>query len=187
MKSNLHRWKGFALGMLGGVAGLLAMRSYWQKVAPALEEQASQQDTRNEGEQATQPLEDISIFGKQYREEESSTAALGRIIYQSITGQEPETQETKTMLSYLVHWAYGILQGGVYGALQSGAGWPDLKGGLLFGTALWLYGDEAIVPLLGLQSGPTAVSPIQHANRLGAHLAYGAATALATQTLRRII
>jgi hypothetical protein len=44
-----------------------------------------------------------------------------------------------------------------------------------------------VVPVLGLQSGPTAVPPVQHANRLGAHLAYGLATGIATGLLRRLL
>lgn len=62
----------------------------------------------------------------------------------------------------------------------------DSRGGTVFGTALWLFGDEIAVPLSGLQAGPTAVSGPQHLNRWGAHLIYGMATSLGTQLLHRL-
>ena len=31
------RWEGIVTGMVGAVAGLLAMRYYWQRVAPEVE------------------------------------------------------------------------------------------------------------------------------------------------------
>ena len=183
MNRRKNRWKGLVFGMIGSIAGLLAMRYYWNNIAPAVEEAFGGQENRG---QAPDPLDDISLWGKQYREDESSTAALGRLLYQWITGEEPQTQELKTALSYLVHWGYGMLQGGIYGALRANAPFPDLKDAWLYATGLWLVGDEVVVPLLGLQSGPTAVLPVQHANRWGAHLAYGTGTALATQTLLRL-
>jgi hypothetical protein len=176
-------WKGFVLGVAGSVAGLIAMAYYWQ-IVPALFKGESNQGSKNGAGESS--LKDISLFEKQYREDESSTAALGRIIYSQIVGQEPRSQETKTLLSYLVHWAYGMLAGGVYGSIAGRSKGLAVKGGLAYGTALWLYGDEAIVPLMGLQGGPTAVSPAQHAHRFGAHLAYGVGTAAATQLLQRL-
>ena len=74
----------------------------------------------------------------------------------------------------------------MYGALREDAEFPDLAGGIAFGAALWLFNDELLVPLLGLQDGPTAAPPVQHVNRLGAHLAYGSATALTTQLLSEV-
>ena len=180
-------WKGFVCGMLGSVAGLVAMGLYWQYAAPAVSQAASNgQENKNESNE-DQPLDDISLVGKQHREKESSTDALGRLAYQQMTGGEPRTSEGETILSNLVHWGYGMLQGGLYGAARSSAGGLDLPGGAIYAGSLWLFGDELAVPILGLQGGPTAASPIQHANRLGAHLAYGLTTAAVTQLLRRIL
>jgi uncharacterized membrane protein YagU involved in acid resistance len=60
-------------------------------------------------------------------------------------------------------------------------------GGGIFGAGLWLIGDELIVPLLGVQRGPTAVSFTQHLNRLGAHLFYGWSTAAITRALSKFL
>jgi uncharacterized membrane protein YagU involved in acid resistance len=107
-------------------------------------------------------------------------------LYSQVAGKEPETQETKTMLSYLVHWGYGMFQGGLYVALRNDENSLDLPGAAAYATGLWLFGDELAVPLLGLQPGPTAAPPVQHVNRLGAHLAYGLATSVTTSLLRRL-
>lgn len=177
-------WKGALLGVAGGFVGLLAMRVYQQHIAPALSERFGPSDDEADADDEKGALESISLIGTHHREDESSTAALGRILYESFTGEEPD-DETKAALSYLVHWGYGLVQGGVYGALSETTDTPPLEDGLAFGTSLWLVGDEIVVPLLGLQDGPSAAPPVQHFNRLGAHLAYGITTAAATRLLRR--
>lgn len=187
MQKETNRWKGFLLGIVGGIVGVLAMDYYWKKAAPVIEKQLNGQQDRPDNSEFAKAYEDVSIYGKQYRQDESSTAALGRITYTRIKGEEPGTEETRTFLSYLVHWIYGMLQGGIYGTLRGRANMLDFQGGLTFGTVLWFFGDEVMVPLLGLQGGPSSVSKIQHLNRLGAHWAYGTATAITTQALQRII
>src|SRR5690606_7916127 len=112
--------------------------------------------------------------------------ALGRLLYANVTGKEPQSEETRQLLSYLVHWGYGIFQGAVYGCQRRRAPLLDLGGGLSHAMRLWLLGDELMVPMLGLQAGPTTIPPVQHVNRLGAHLFYGWATALATKLLQLI-
>lgn len=200
MKRTTNRWKSGVLGVLGGALGVMAMDYYFKNAAPAVSKVVQKQkvklrqtangaedsDEQRQQEKSALP-KDISIIGHQARGDESSTAALGRIIYTQITGQEPQSEETKQLLSYLVHWAYGMAQGGLYGALQADAEFPDMDGGAAYALGLELIGDELIVPLLGLQEGPGAVSAEQWANRVGAHLTYGITTAAATQALRRIL
>jgi hypothetical protein len=177
--------KGFIVGVLGGAVGLMAMGWYWEKAAPIIQRQVdeNQEDTQEKAER----YNDISIFGRQYREDETAPDALGRIVYTRVAGNEPKAKETKRLLSNLVHWVYGLAQGGVYGANRGKVGVFDVNGGVLFGTALWLFGDEIAVPLLGLQQGPGGTTLRQHINRLGAHWAYGLGTAVTTQLLRRFI
>ncbi len=131
-------------------------------------------------------FDSISLIGTHHEEGESSTAAMGRIAYRAITGGDPESEETRTTLSYLVHWGYSMLMGGAYGALRGPADVLDLKGGLALGLGVWLFGDELATPLLGLAKGPTAYPPVLHAHAFAAHVAYGLATSAATQTLFRL-
>ena len=177
-----NRWKGLVLGMLGGVAGTAAMGYYWQAVTALTGE-----DPRTKtSEGGPHELDSISLVGTQHEADESSTAALGRVGYESLVGEEPGSDGTKSTLSTLVHWSHGTLMGGAYGALRGAAGVPDLRGGLVFGAALWLFGDELSVSLLGLAEGPTKFPPEQHVHRLGSHLAYGTTVAVTTQVLQRV-
>jgi hypothetical protein len=182
---NTHYGKNFLVGVIGGVAGLWAMRYYWQNIAPLVTEVLP--EPKRQFQQPPSSLDEISVVGKQYERGESSTEALGRMAFERVVGQEPQSEETKVALSYFVHWLFGLLQGGMYGTMRGNAAGLDLKGGLLHATGLWLLGDELAVPLLGLQKGPTATSMAQHVNRLGAHLSFGLGTSVATQILRRIV
>ena len=177
--TTTHALARFALGVLGGTAGLVAMRLYWM-AATALEGEDPRMLTRDG---SAHPLDEVSMTGGlQANEDESSTAAVGRMAYEQVTGEAPSKEE-KAALSYGVHWTYGLLTTGLYGALRGRAGGADLAGGAGFGAALWALGDELAVPTLGLSQGPTAYPLRQHAHRLGAHLAFGLTTAAATQAL----
>lgn len=183
-----NRWKGFLMGIIGGVAGLLAMRAYWQQAAPKVRRNVDLGGTDAYPDQLA--LDDISQVDRDPNAEESPTAVLGSKVYEVITDHAPETEEVRTTLSYLTHWGYGLMQGGLYGAARAADGKGrglDLRGGASHGFGLWLMGDEITVPMLGLQTGPTAVSPTTHINRLGAHLVYGVTTAAVTQLLLRLL
>jgi hypothetical protein len=179
-----NRWKGFILGAVGGAVGVIAMRYYW-KAASALA--GGDPRKQSQGAPETDVLDSISVIGQHHEEGESSTAAIGRIGYQLITGKEPESQETRTTLSYLVHWLLSMFMGGVYGAIRGPASMPDVQGGLALGVGLWLFGDELAFPLLGLTKGPTAYPVAVHVHGFGAHLPYGLATAATAQLLHRLV
>ncbi len=182
-KHERNRWKGFILGALGSATGVIAMRYYW-KAASAL----ASGDPRKQGDdREPHTLDSIAVIGKHREEGESSTAAMGRIAYQLIAGKEPESQETRTTLSYVTHWVYSMLMGGIYGVVRGKVDAPDVRGGLALGTGVWLFGDELATPLLGLAVGPTAYPLSMHAHAFGAHVAYGLASSAATQLLYRVV
>jgi hypothetical protein len=187
MEKDNNPWKGFFVGMLGGIFGLLAMRFYWQKVAPSVVHAAEQRNILTGTSEKSETFDDVSIFGPLYQENETASRALGRRIFRLFTGREPRANETKMMLGELLHWDYCMFNGAFYGAMQGRTRGLDLKGGLLYGFVLWLFRDEAIIPLLGLKPGPTASRPVDHLNRLGAHLFYGGATTISTQLFFRVL
>ncbi len=182
-RHDANPWKGFVLGLVAGTAGTVAMGGYW-RVATAVVGEDPRAATRGEG---PHPLDDISLIGTHHEEEESSTAAIGRIVYERLAGQPPQEAETKSTLSYLVHYGYGALQGGLYGiptALRKGS---TLVAGSAFGTGLWLFGDELMISLLGLAGGPGRYPLRQHLHRWGAHLTYGVTAAATLKLLRRLL
>jgi hypothetical protein len=177
-----NRWKGALLGLIGGAVGTLAMSEHI-KIVSALDGVNPLSKTVQDGPHA---LDHISLIGNHHQQDESSTAALGRIVYHALTGKAPDS-ETKNVLSYLVDYGYGSLQGGFYGAFTGTSVARDLLAGPLFGTIIWLLGDEGAVSLLGLADGPTKYPLSQHLHRWAVHIVYGSATAVTTTALRRLL
>jgi len=72
-----------------------------------------------------------------------------------------------------VHYAFGTLVGGLYGAAAEKNASVAAGAGLPFGTAFWLVADETVVPLLRL-SGPPGRYPLSlHVYALASHLVFG--------------
>lgn len=182
MNRKPNRWKGALLGLIGGAVGTYAMSEHI-KIVSALDGSNPLSKTVQNGPHA---LDHISLIGQHHEQDESSTAAVGRIVYHALTGKNPN-DDTKNVLSYLVDYGYGSLQGGIYGALTGTDVSRDLLAGPIFGTIIWLLGDEGAVSLLGLADGPTKYPLSQHLHRWAVHIAYGTATAATTTVLRRLV
>lgn len=188
MDSGEERFEGFLRGAIGSLAGLAAMGLFFRATQAFSRGSANGQSDGGSEDfiERQEAMDDISMVGQQAREDEAATEAVGRIGYETVTGHDPDA-ETRQRLGQAVHWGYGVLLGGLYGALRDEADAPDLVGGLGYGTAAWVLGDELMVPLLGLSEGPTAHGWTDHAKALGAHLVYGAATSSATHALKRVM
>jgi hypothetical protein len=182
-KKKTSLWKDVLIGLIAGWIGTLAMDLFQRWFSALI---TGGEETQADEAAGKQPLDSIAVAGEHHREDESSTAALGRMAYADTTGEEPN-KATKSILSYLVHWLYGTLQGSLYSLVGKRLNLPDWVSGPLFGTGLWLLGDELVVPMLGLQKGPTAYSWRTHLNRLAMHLVYGAVTAFSAKLLRRFV
>ncbi len=175
-------WKRSLLGVAGGAAGTAAMNLYMTGMN-SLHKKAG---GGGDGAAQEQPKQhDISLVGRQHQPGESAPAALARLGYRKVTGREPDEQ-TKNKLSNLVHWGYGIDMGTTYALLRGPQRRLDWAGGLVYGAALWLLGDEVAVPLLGLAEGPKGYPKALHAETFGAHLVYGVTTAVTTQLLEHV-
>ena len=89
----------------------------------------------------------------------------------------------KEVAGETVHYAFGGINGAIYGALVDVV--PPLRAfnGMLFGTALWLGADELMLWGLGISKKPTEHQPSQHVYALASHLVYG----LTLETVRRAI
>ncbi|MBN9391253.1 MAG: hypothetical protein J0I20_24705 [Chloroflexi bacterium] len=181
-KEQPNRWKGYLTGVIGGVAGTIAMGYFWQAAKILNGDKDPRQETiENPGE-----FTDISLAGKHHEDDESSTMAMGRIAYTFVTAKPPDSDALKSLLSNIVHYSYGAKQGANYGAIRAGTGAFDIEGGLAWGTGLWLLGDELSVSALGLAEGPGKYPLKQHLYRWGAHLTYGLVTSLVARLFYKI-
>jgi hypothetical protein len=174
--------KALLAGAAGGVVGLAAMRLYWQGAKVLTHEDP--RSLTSEGPPHT--LDDIAVTEDHRKKGESSTQAVGRILYEAMKGETP-SEELQERLGLAVHRAYGLSTATLFQLVRSLARRRGLEDGLVFGTALWLLGDELMVPLLGLAKGPTAFQIEQHLHRLGVHLVFGVTVASVARALLRMI
>jgi hypothetical protein len=170
--------KRIGFGLIGGAIGLVVMEAVRRGTKPLVKRREPQ------------PMDvfatarSMSPFGVHHDLDEASTSAVGRMAYQKLVGRPP-SKEMKRALSWAVHIGYGLAVAALYGAFR-GESRHVVRDGALFGTALWLVGDEIAVPLLGLADKPTAYHPTQHLQSFAQHIGFGVGTAAATQLLEEI-
>ncbi len=163
--------KGIISGLVGGLVGTIVMTQFqnaWSKASQALQsDQNGHSSEQNQGQQES---------------EDATMKAAGKIA--QLSGRQL-SHEQKKKLGPLVHYSFGTLQGGVYGAILEMAG---ARGGFLpaltLGTSLFSLADEIAVPALGLSGKPTETPLSSHLYGLAAHLIYGVSTELSRSGLR---
>ena len=152
MRPRAHVGKGFAAGLAAGLIASCVMNGFqtlWRVLAPPARKRPAK------GE----PAEDTTV---------RTASALSRgLLGRSLTERE------KRFAGPLVHYAFGTLVGGLYGAAAEKNASVAAGAGLPFGTAFWLVADETVVPLLRL-SGPPGRYPLSlHVYALASHLVFG--------------
>ena len=168
-----HLVRGVLAGVAGGLAAAWVMNEFGATVGPkisdAVETPAEKQElaAQSDGEDATMKAADRLV--------------------ETVTGGRHLTHEQREIGGPIVHYTFGALMGGVYGALaeySSGvrAGFGTTFGGLLFATA-----DVFGVPALRLGPWPDEYPVSSLANPLASHLVYGATTELVRRMVRGIL
>ncbi len=177
-------WKGLVAGLAGGLVASWTMNQFQAAVAKLSRKQ--QQSDVELGRTGTEGpgVQSQSVPAQQVVENEDENATV--LVAQALATRlfhHPLTEKGKKAAAPWVHYAYGTLAGGLYGALAEE--WPVSKAGfgLPYGAALWLGGDEIAVPLLDLSKPPTKYPLKVHAMALAAHLVYGASV----EAVRRLV
>lgn len=96
-----------------------------------------------------------------------------------------DERETK-LLGKVIHYGIGMAWGPVYGLLRRHAGLRPVGASLATGAAMSLILDEGVVPALGLSAPNRAYPLLTHVRGFVAHLVFGAAAALAAETIYRL-
>ena len=109
----------------------------------------------------------------QAKEGEPATVKAANRVSQTTTG-EPVPEPHKDTAGEAVHYGFGALLGGIYGAAGSVAPQVRTGFGTLFGAAVWAVADEIAVPAADLSKPPQAVPPSQHLYSIVSHLLFGA-------------
>jgi hypothetical protein len=109
----------------------------------------------------------------QSREGDDATMKAASAISQGVLHRQL-TADEKRVAGPVIHYAFGSLVGGLYGAMAEVVPVTAMGWGVPFGAAVWLGADEVGVPAAGLSQSPEKVPVTTHASALAAHLVYGA-------------
>ena len=175
-------WKGMVAGLAGGLIASWTMNQFqaaWTRMAEGAE--------KSHGAQSMQPSEGSK--GEQAQdtaEPDDATVETAKAISKTVFHHELQKSE-KEPAGAAVHYAFGTLSGGLYGALAEVTPQLTTAGGLPFGAGFWLLADEVTVPLLGLAKGPTAYPVSTHVYSLASHLVYGVTTELGRRAVRQVL
>ena len=175
-------WKGVVAGLAGGLVASWTMNQFqsaWTRIAEGSE--------KPHGAQSMQPS-DGSKIGQQQdtADQDDATVEVAKTISEGVFGHQLQESEKKPA-GAAVHYAFGTVTGGLYGALAEVTPQVTTAAGIPFGAAFWLVADEVAVPLLGFSKGPTEYPPSTHAYALASHLVYGLTAELSRRALRQVL
>ena len=179
--NNASLWKGVVAGLAGGLLASWTMNQFqaaWTRIAEGAE--------KPHGAQSMQPAEGSKGDGHDTQEQDDATVKAAKAISKNVFGHELQESEKKPA-GAAVHYAFGTVTGGFYGALAEVSPQVTNVAGLPFGAAFWLLADEITVPLLGLSKGPTEYPVSTHAYALASHLVYGVTTEVSRRALRQVL
>ena len=185
--------KGLVAGLAGGLVASWTMNQFqaaWTRAAAGFEKPHGAQSMQpSEGANPNEIL-DLSHTQSQSNEpkenQDDATVKTAKAISKNVFGHELKESEEKPA-GAAVHYAFGTLTGGLYGAMAEVAPQVTAGTGVPFGAAFWLAADEVTVPLLGLAKGPAAYPLSTHVYALASHLVYGATAELTRRCVRRYV
>lgn len=168
-------------GLAGGLVASWTMNQFqaaWTRIAEGME--------KPHGAQSGQPSEGSgSESVNDTAEQDDATVKTAKAISE-VFGHELQENEKKPA-GAAVHYAFGTVSGGLYGALAEVTPQVTTGAGIPFGAAFWLVADEVAVPLLGLSKAPTEYPPSTHAYALASHLVYGVTAEMSRRALRQVL
>src|SRR3954465_12597319 len=169
-----HLWKGLVAGAAGGFAAAWVMNQFqtgWSKATETLQHSKTPQ-----GEQERQSDDDA----------EDATMKTAAKISESIFGHKLSREEKKK-LGPVVHYAFGVGTGAVYGVMAELEPRATLGAGLPYGTAVFIGADEIAVPAFGLSKSPKEYPASTHLYGLASHLVYGLSLEVVRRGVRRLM
>ena len=178
-ESNI--WKGLAAGVAAGLVASWTMNQFqrlWSKLAEGFE--------KPHGAQSMQQGSPPQPPNRNDDEDDNATERVASAISETVFDREL-TESEKEKAGAAVHYAFGATTGAMYGAVADIAPGVTACKGLLFGAAVWVVADEAVVPALGLSKPPNQYPLSIHAYALSSHLVYGLTAEVVRRAARRIM
>lgn len=170
-----HLASGIVAGIAGGLFASWVMNEFMETLGPPLQEalQGDEGTTRQQPQEGEKP--------------DDATMKTADAIVSAVTGGRHLSHEGRERGGPIVHYAFGAIMGGIYGAIAEGIPETTIGFGTAFGSALFAGADLVAVPALKL-SGSSADAPVSAlATPFAAHLVYGAATEAVRRLVRAVI
>ena len=173
MSDHRHPIRGILAGIAGGLVASWVMNEF----------------IAGPGKQLSKALEtpEDKVLEAKHADDPDSTMKAADEINAAVTGGQHLTYEQEQKGGPIVHYAFGAIAGGVYGALAEYSSLSRAGFGTTFGTALFASADLIAVPALHLSppldDQPKSGFPTHYA----AHLVYGATTELVRRIVRKLL
>lgn len=166
-------WKGVVAGLAAGAVATGVMTLFqlgWARAKKKIEQNHQQKQTKQSAEQS--------------QEDESSTVKVADKVTQTVLNRSLKSSE-KECASYIVHFAFGTLMGGLYGISSEYLPIAKLGFGLFHGLVLWGIADASLLPALNLSTPVSQRSAGEISYEVLAHAVYGASSEAARRLIRR--
>jgi hypothetical protein len=165
--------KGAIAGLVGGLAGTFVMsefQGWWSRAV------------RGEQPQSSGGHHDARDW-QELHEGKNANEITAQALARTAIGRPLDRSEL-SIAAPAVHYTFGALVGGFYGAMAENTPTVRALSGAAYGTAVWAAADEIAMPVLGL-SERTDQQPFErHFHAFAAHLVFGVATELVRRGVR---
>jgi len=173
-------------GMIGGAVASYAMNQFQAAFkSPPHKEQprgAASKGTATGGTEAR-----ASRKPQQHEEGGAdATVKTAQLISRNLFDHDLSDRE-KQIAGPAIHYAYGVIVGGLYGGLSEVLPVVSAGLGMPYGAVLWALGDEVAVPALGLSKPPTKYPLATHADALSTHFVYGITLDVVRRVARHLV
>jgi uncharacterized membrane protein YagU involved in acid resistance len=179
-RNDAHIASGIVAGIAGGLVASWVMNVFMENLGPQIQKAVQgDQQSKQEESQAKKPQDEKAA--------DDATMKTADAIVSTVTGGRHLSHEEKEKGGPIVHYSFGAIMGGIYGAVAEGLPQSTAGLGTAFGAALFTGADLIAVPALKLSesSGEQPVSSL--ATPFAAHLVYGATTEAVRRLVRALL
>jgi putative membrane protein len=170
---NKHLIRGILAGVAGGVAAAWVMNEFSATLGKKLEDSVET------------PAE--QRFVEMQSDGEDATMKAADKIAETVTGGQHLTHAQRETAGPVIHYTFGAVMGGLYGALAEYSSAARSGFGTTFGGILFAGADLVGVPAAKLGPWPTDQPASALANPLATHLVYGLTTELVRRIVRNVL
>jgi putative membrane protein len=156
MERSASIWRGLVAGAIGGILGAVAMSGFFSV---------------------------CEKLGRVEQNGDDSTLKTASLVSERVL-HRPLTEREKGWAGSAVHYSFGAVVGGLYGALSELICVVSIGWGLPFGAAVWLGAHVIAVPAAGLGQPITRSRASYEIVEFIAHLFYGAVVEATRRVMR---